>query len=76
VTKATSKRATPREKPKGYRQTVYLGLKERDLADLKTVVALMRSHPIYIDDEIGLAKAARFAIRDCARRARADVTTG
>lgn len=78
MSKPSKRRSAAAEKPDGYRQTVYLGLKARDLANLERVVAIMRMDPTHalLDDAIGLAKAARYAIAYCAAHPPAAGSTG
>jgi hypothetical protein len=77
----TNKKPTKRtkQKPEGYRKSVYLGLKARDLENVEKVVAIMRSDPVagLMDDKIGRAKAARYALAYCAKHhPAAHATTG
>lgn len=68
----------PAERPAGYRQTVHLELKARDLANLDLVVAKMRRDPIVglMDEDVTRARAARYAIAYCAKHSPAPNTTG
>lgn len=65
---------TPPVRPKGYRQTMHLGLAARDLENLDRIAAAMRRDPILggLQANIGREKAARYAIAYCV----AHLTTG
>lgn len=66
------------ERPEGYRQSVNIGFKARDLANADTVLDEMRRDPGVdsLHSDLGLAKAARYALAKYAEilRARAQAT--
>lgn len=66
--------ASPR--PARYRQTVHLGLDQRDLDNLDKIAAMMKRDPILgsLQTKIGRGKAARYAIAYCVAHAPAIAT--
>lgn len=70
--KQVTEAATP-ERPEGYRQSVNIGFESSDLADLDVVLAEMRRDPGIraLKADLGIAKAARYAIAKYAQILRA-----